>query len=42
MKIGVFCSANNNIDPDFFECTEELGRWIGFFQAEDGIRDRLG
>ena len=29
MKIGVFCSANNNIDPDFFECTEELGRWIG-------------
>ena len=29
MKIGVFCSANNNINPDFFECTEELGRWIG-------------
>lgn len=29
MKIGVFCSANNNIDSDFFECTKELGKWIG-------------
>ena len=29
MKIGVFCSANNNIDPDFFAATEELGRWMG-------------
>lgn len=29
MKIGVFCSANNNIDPDFFALTEELGRWMG-------------
>jgi uncharacterized protein (TIGR00730 family) len=28
MKIGIFCSANNNIDPDFFSLTEELGRWI--------------
>ncbi len=27
MKITVFCSANNNIDPDFFEKTEEFGRW---------------
>lgn len=28
MKIGVFCSANSHIDPDFFSLTEELGRWI--------------
>ena len=29
MKIGVFCSANSNIDPDFFSFTRELGTWIG-------------
>lgn len=29
MKIGIFCSANNNIDPDFFKATEDLGRWMG-------------
>ena len=29
MEIAVFCSANNNIDPDYFRLTEELGRWIG-------------
>ena len=29
MKIAVYCSANNNIDPDFFHLTEELGQWIG-------------
>ena len=29
MKIGVFCSANDNIDPDFFSLTEELGKWMG-------------
>ena len=29
MKIGVFCSANNSIDPDFFHMAEELGRWAG-------------
>lgn len=29
MKIGVFCAANNNIDPDFFRLTEELGTWMG-------------
>ncbi|GAB6983027.1 LOG family protein [Prevotella dentasini] len=29
MKIAIYCSANNNIDPDFFAMTEELGRWIG-------------
>lgn len=29
MKICVFCSANENLDPDFVAMTEELGRWIG-------------
>ena len=29
MKIGVFCSANSNLDPDFFRLTHELGEWIG-------------
>ena len=29
MKIGVFCSANEQIDPDFFRMTEELGQWMG-------------
>ncbi len=29
MKIGVFCSANSKIDPDFVTKTEELGQWIG-------------
>lgn len=28
MKIGVFCSANDHIDPDFFAATEALGRWM--------------
>lgn len=28
MKIGIFCSANDNIDPDFFKLTEELGTWM--------------
>ncbi len=27
MKICVFCSANEQIDSDFFVMTEELGRW---------------
>ena len=27
MKIGVFCSANNQIDAAYFQMTEELGRW---------------
>ena len=27
MKICVFCSANQQIDPDFFTMTEELGVW---------------
>lgn len=29
MKIGIFCSANSNIDPDFFKMTDEMGRWMG-------------
>ena len=29
MKICVFCSANQQIDPDFFALTEELGCWAG-------------
>lgn len=29
MKIAIYCSANNQIDPDFFRMTEALGRWIG-------------
>ena len=32
MKIAVFCSANKNIDPDFFTLTEEMGKWM----AENG------
>ena len=27
MNIGVFCSANNQIDAAFYQQTEELGRW---------------
>ena len=32
MKICVFCSANEQIDPEFFTAAEELGRWA----AENG------
>ena len=32
MKICVFCSANQQIDPEFFAMTEELGTWA----AENG------
>lgn len=28
MKICIFCSANQQIDQDFFTMTEELGRWV--------------
>ena len=27
MKLCIFCSANQHIDPDFFEMTRELGEW---------------
>lgn len=29
MKIAVFCSANAQIDSDFFSLTTELGHWMG-------------
>ena len=29
MKIGVFCSANKNVDKAYFKATQELGMWIG-------------
>lgn len=28
MKIGVFCSADEHIDPDFFVMAKELGEWM--------------
>ncbi len=28
-KVTVFCSANDNIDEDFFQLTQELGEWLG-------------
>ena len=27
MKICIFCSANQQIDPDFFVMTQQLGQW---------------
>ena len=29
MHIGVFCSANADIDVGFFELTRRFGEWIG-------------
>lgn len=29
MNICVFCSANSNLAPEYFERTRELGSWIG-------------
>lgn len=29
MKIGVFCSANENISADYFRLAEEFGKWMG-------------
>ncbi len=28
MNICVFCSANANIDPEYFERTQQLGQWM--------------
>ncbi len=28
MKIGIFCSANDNINENYFKRAEELGKWI--------------
>ena len=33
MKICIFCSANQQIDPEFFSMTEELGTWA----AKNGL-----
>ena len=44
MKICIFCSANQNIDPDFFLLTEELGRWAasqGHTIVFGGVRSGL-
>ena len=27
MKLCIFCSANEHLDPDYFEMTRELGTW---------------
>ena len=27
MKICIFCSANEQIDPDYFRATTDLGTW---------------
>lgn len=32
MRIAIFCSANENIDKEYFRLTEELGQWC----AENG------
>lgn len=29
MKIGVFCSANNNLAQSYFDCAINLGLWMG-------------
>ena len=49
MKICVFCSANQQIDPDFFGMTEELGRWaaenghsIVYGGVNQGLMESLG
>ena len=44
MKICVFCSANQQIDPDFFAMTEELGRWAasnGYALVYGGVNQGL-
>ena len=49
MKICVFCSANQQIDPDFFGMTEELGRWAAtnghalvYGGVNQGLMESLG
>lgn len=49
MKIAVYCSANNNIDPDFFKETQKLGHWIArngydlvFGGTNTGLMDCIG
>ena len=49
MKIAVFCSANKNIDHDFFTMTEEMGKWMAenghdlvFGGCNSGLMDCIG
>ena len=49
MKICVFCSANQQIDPEFFTMTEELGAWaaknghsIVYGGVNQGLMECLG
>ena len=49
MKICIFCSANQQIDPDFFLMTEELGLWaaknghsIVYGGVNQGLMECLG
>ena len=49
MKICVFCSANQQIDPDFFAKTDELGVWaaknghsIVYGGVNQGLMECLG
>ena len=49
MNIAVFCSANNNIDSNYFRAVEELGRWIGenghtlvYGGANSGLMECIG
>ena len=49
MNIAVFCSANENIDPDFFTMAEKLGRKIAlkghtlvYGGVNAGLMERIG
>ena len=49
MNIAVFCSANNNIDSNYFHAAEELGQWIGenghtlvYGGANSGLMECIG
>ena len=49
MKICVFCSANGQIDPEFFSAAEELGRWaaekghtIVYGGVNQGLMEAIG
>ena len=28
-KLGIFCSASDNIDKMYFESTSQIGKWMG-------------
>jgi len=34
MNIGIFCSANADIDPDFFRLTREFGAWMALHRHQ--------